>query len=212
MLLLSLVPTVVIFSVMAIKKCINKENIRRIIKLFLLGLLSIVIAVGFNFILGDYVFVFFDESSLFFILLRNFVFVGLLEEACKYIFVRIGTNKAPDKDDKTAMIVYAVTVALAFATVENISYLENSSIVLAIARALFSVPDHVAFEIIMGYHMAVSRNSKKALLYPALLHGAIDASLSLGDYSVLFVFVGVGIIIANYVNVFKLIKKVRSQD
>ena len=40
MLILSLIPTAVIFSVMAIKKCINKDNIRRIIKLFLLGLLS----------------------------------------------------------------------------------------------------------------------------------------------------------------------------
>lgn len=212
MLILSLIPTVVIFSVMAIKKCINKDNIRRIIKLFLLGLLSIVIAVGLNLFLEDHVFALFDESSLFFILLRNFVFVGLLEEACKYIFVRIGTKKAPDKDDKTAMIVYAVTVALAFATVENIFYLEDSSIVLAIARALFSVPDHVAFEIIMGYHMAASRSSKKALIYPALVHGAIDATLSLGDYSVFFVFAGIGIIIANYVNVYNLIKRVRSQD
>ena len=212
MFILSLVPTIVIFALLWIKKWIKKENVKQLIKIFLLGILSIVITLIFGLTVLDLIRSPFDQNSVFYIFLNNILLVGFVEEASKYIFVRLGTRKADDSNDQMAMIVYAVTVALAFATIENIFYLEDSNIVLAIARALLTVPNHAAYGVIMGYNLAISRRSVKALFIPTLIHGVIDGVLDLGRYSWLFVLVGIGLTIANYVYAIKLMKKAKTNS
>ncbi len=100
-------------------------------------------------------------------------------------------------------------MALAFATIENIFYLEDSTIVLAIVRALFTVPNHAAFGVVMGYNLAISRRSVKALLVPALIHGVIDMFFDLGEFIGLFVIFGMFLTIVNYVFVINLMKKAK---
>ena len=212
MFILSLVPTIVIFALLWIKKWIKNENVKQLIKIFMLGILSIVITLIFGLTVLDLIRSPFDQNSVFYIFLNNILLVGFVEESSKYIFVRLGTRKANDSNDQMAMIVYAVTVALAFATIENIFYLEDSNIVLAIARALLTVPNHAAYGVIMGYNLAISRRSVKALFIPTLIHGVIDGVLDLGRYSWLFVLVGIGLTIANYVYAIKLMKKAKTNS
>ena len=63
----------------------------------------------------------------------------------------------------------------------------------------------------MGYNLAISRRSVKALLIPSLIHGVIDGVLDMGRYSWLFVIVGIGLTIANYVYAIKLMKKAKEK-
>ena len=209
MFILSLIPTVVIFALLWYKKWIKKEDRKQLLKLFLLGTLSIVITLFLGLTVLDTITSLFDKSSILFIILNNFLFVGFVEESMKYIFLRLGTRKFDDTNDQMRMIVYAITVALSFATIENILYLEDGSLVLAIARALLTVPNHAAYEVVMGYNLAISKRSVKALVIPTLIHGVIDMFLDLGAFTWLFVIVGMCLTIVNYVYAIKLMKKAK---
>ena len=88
-------------------------------------------------------------------------------------------------------MVYAVTVSLGFATLENILYLFEASIGIAVVRALFSVPGHVIDAIYMGYYYGLARHAdaygderltkkylRRAFFVPVVIHGFYDFCLS----------------------------------
>ena len=93
-------------------------------------------------------------------------------------------RKNPYFDEHFDGIVYAVCVGLGFAAIENIGYVfqEGNGLSVAISRALFAVPGHYAFAVIMGYYYSVyhfvdrsSRTAACILLVPVVAHGIYDA-------------------------------------
>ena len=75
-------------------------------------------------------------------------------------------------------------MGLAFATVENLGYVlgDGDWFSVGIMRAIFSVPGHYAFAVLMGYYYAqyhfVKRsffNLARILVVPVLAHGLYDA-------------------------------------
>ena len=85
-------------------------------------------------------------------------------------------------------IVYAVCVSMGFATVENVMYVfEDPS--CAWGRALFAVPGHFLFAVLMGFFLSLAkftvkhkfRNWTMTLLAPILAHGIYDAILMVSD-------------------------------
>lgn len=220
MLILSLLPSVIIFLVLGFTKCINKRNAGRVVKLFFLGILAIIVTIAFDITIVTKAESFLDMESIIYRVIHNFLFVGLVEEGFKYICIRLGTRKALDGYDPMSMIVYAVTAGLAFATVENVIFLDDSSIILAIARAVFTVPNHAAYGVIMGYDLGLARSAElmdnkasarsyrmKALFIPLVIHGCYDFLLSFGDLSGIFVLVAMYMTIVNYVFAIFLIRK-----
>jgi RsiW-degrading membrane proteinase PrsW (M82 family) len=80
-------------------------------------------------------------------------------------------------------IIYSVFVSLGFALIENMLYVFNGGISVAVARAILAVPGHGLFAVLMGYYFSLARfqvkNKRnqllaKALIYPILFHGCYD--------------------------------------
>ena len=220
MLILSLFPSVIIFLVLGFTKCITKRNAGRVARLFFLGILAIIITIAVNLTIVAKAESFLDTDSIIYHVIHNFLFVGIIEEGFKYVCIRLGTRKALDGYDPMSMIVYSVTAGLAFATVENVVFLDGNSIIYAIARAVFTVPNHAAFGVTMGYFLGLARSAElmenkastrsyrvKALLVPLLIHGCFDFLLSFGDRSGMFVLAAMYLTIVNYVFAIFLISK-----
>jgi len=81
----------------------------------------------------------------------------------------------------------AVFVSLGFALIENILYVFQGGMTVAIARAFTAVPAHGFFAVIMGYYFSLSKFHAdddqrkgfliKALLFPILVHGTYNFCL-----------------------------------
>ncbi len=120
---------------------------------------------------------------------------GLPEELAKFVLLMLFLRRCRYFDEYTDGIVYAACVGLGFAALENIMYLiQNFQDWAAVGamRALFSVPGHFCFAVVMGYYYAKAcfdhpsartRNLCLAILLPMLLHGCFDALLMVSSVS-----------------------------
>ena len=110
------------------------------------------------------------------------------EEIAKFILLWLLLRKNPYFDEKMDGIVYAVCVSLGFAALENIMYLftnAESYVSVGIARAIFAVPGHFCFGILMGYYYSLAKfypktpkkNKALILVAPIVVHGLYDSIL-----------------------------------
>ncbi|MBO7703145.1 MAG: PrsW family intramembrane metalloprotease [Solobacterium sp.] len=76
--------------------------------------------------------------------------VGISEEISKYLFLRLRTWKNPNFNYRYDGLVYAVFVSLGFAAFENVLYVFQYGLGVAVSRALLAVPAHMAFGVFMG--------------------------------------------------------------
>ncbi|MCR5672865.1 MAG: PrsW family intramembrane metalloprotease [Lachnospiraceae bacterium] len=200
MLLISIIPSIILFYVVWKGDRYEKEPPKLLIKLFLLGALTTVSAMIIETVGEDYIFAFMDQQSMLFILIDNFFIVALSEEAGKYIVLKKATWKHPAFNYTFDGVVYAVAASLGFATLENVLYVFSNGFGVAIIRALFSVPGHVIDALYMGYYYGLAKHAeaygnmdlrKKYLRYaffvPVLIHGFYDFCLST-EYG-LFIFI-----------------------
>lgn len=113
-----------------------------------------------------------------------FLVAAIPEEGFKLLALWFVLRKNPYFDEHFDGIVYAVSVGLGFAALENIVYVftEENWAITALFRALLAVPGHYAFAILMGYYYSVyhfvDHSPKVAactLLVPVLAHGIYDA-------------------------------------
>ncbi len=125
-----------------------------------------------------------DPSTLFGATIEAFTVAAVPEEAFKLLVLWFVLRKNPYFDEHFDGIVYAVSVGLGFAALENIAYVlgDEDWLSVAILRALLSVPGHYAFAVLMGYYYSVyhfvDRSPKVAaciLLAPVVAHGIYDA-------------------------------------
>ena len=119
-----------------------------------------------------------------------FLLAAIPEELAKLIMLWLLLRKNPHYDEQFDGIVYAVCIGMGFAGIENIMYLssgieDGSWIGIGISRALFSIPGHFLFAVLMGYyyslyHFGIDRSAKaKAMILvaPILAHGLFDGIL-----------------------------------
>ena len=119
-----------------------------------------------------------------------FFLAAIPEEVAKLFMLWLLLRKNPFFDEHFDGIVYAVCVGLGFAGFENICYLfggieDGSWLGIRVSRALFSVPAHYFFAILMGYyysiyHFGIDRSIKTKLMVlvaPILAHGIFDSLL-----------------------------------
>lgn len=110
------------------------------------------------------------------------------EESAKLFVLWLVLRKNPFFDERMDGIVYAVCVSLGFAAFENILYLfsdTESFLSIGIVRAIFAVPGHFCFGILMGYYYSIAKfypkssikNKILVLLAPIIAHGLYDSIL-----------------------------------
>lgn len=121
-----------------------------------------------------------------------FLGAAIPEELAKFLMLWFVVRRNRYFDEHMDGIVYAVYVSLGFAAIENIMYLfENydSWVSVGISRALFAIPGHFAFGVLMGYYFSLVRfspvpslkNKILVLAAPMLVHGLYDSILLVID-------------------------------
>ena len=110
------------------------------------------------------------------------------EEIAKLFVLWMVLRKNRYFDENMDGIVYAVCVSLGFAALENIMYLFSNTetyLSVGLARAIFAVPGHFCFGILMGYYYSLAKfypkstikNKALVLIAPILVHGLYDSIL-----------------------------------
>ena len=192
LLIAALLPAIVLVIYVYRKDTVEKESPALLLRLFLFGVISGPIAA----LLEEAAFTFFESVipvGPFLLVMEYFIGVALVEEGCKYFF----TNRTWNNKEFNYVfdgIVYAVVVALGFATLENILYVFNGGFEVAITRAIFAVPGHAADGAIMGCFYGIAKKYAVfgdagkssfyrvlALLVPVVEHGFYDCALSTGS-------------------------------
>jgi RsiW-degrading membrane proteinase PrsW (M82 family) len=189
LLALSIAPGLAIILYIYRKDSYDREPKRYLLVSFFLGMLSVIPAFilekAGGFIFGNMG----RSSSIAFYAFFAFVVVAASEEASKFAAVKWYAYPKKYFDEPFDGIMYSVMVAMGFATVENIGYVQQHGFGTAILRMFLSVPAHAAFGIIMGYYIGLAKFNKEkstgylitGLLLAVFFHGAFDFFLFLQD-------------------------------
>ena len=220
--LAALLPAAVLLFYVYSKDRVEKEPPRLILKLFLFGALAGPIAA----ILENILFVAFETvlppGSLVLLVLEYFIGVAAVEEGCKYFFLNT-IRRNPEFNYVFDGIVYAVAVALGFAALENVLYVFDGGLEVAITRAIFAVPGHAADGVIMGTFYGLAKCQEVfgdvsgargyrilALAIPILEHGFYDCALSME--SEVMGFVALAVELAFIIFAMVLVNRVSKRD
>lgn len=157
------------------------------------------------------------------IVLLAFLVVAVVEEGTKFFFLYRRTWRDPNFNFRYDAIVYAVFVSLGFAAFENVKYVFNYGLSVALSRAILAVPGHMGFAVFMGifYGRAKLRfdcrdrfgcglNLVLGCLAAVFLHGVYDTCCMSGTAQSTLVFVT--FVLAMYLGVFLLIKHEAKTD
>lgn len=107
--------------------------------------------------------------------------VALIEEFSKFAFVRFVLYPNKNFNEPFDGIVYAVTVGMGFATVENMIYVFQQGFLTGLLRLFTAVPAHATFAVIMGYFLGKAKFTANRQLYFSIL-ALLTATFFHGSY------------------------------
>lgn len=179
LLAIALAPGVAIGIYIYLKDHHEKEPISLLIKSFFYGILSVFVTLFISSIVDQFVTInVLDVSEQ---AVHAFLLVALVEESSKFLFVRGILYRNKNFNEPFDGIVYAVMVGMGFATFENLFYVAEGGIGVALTRMFTAVPAHAAFAVLMGYYLGKAKFEDKkgyyafhALGIATLFHGAYD--------------------------------------
>jgi RsiW-degrading membrane proteinase PrsW (M82 family) len=166
------------------------EPIGLIIKIFILGMLSVIPAAFVEILIE-----FFLPIVKITALTQAFIQIAPVEEIVKLGIVLIFIWRDKNFNEENDGIVYAGTASLGFALAENILYVftnYTNGLTVGIMRALTSIPLHTFCGIIMGYYLGIAKFAKdktvtngtiiKGLLIAIAIHGLYDTFALSGNF------------------------------
>ena len=164
----SILPVIIILSLIYSVEEVKKQPFWMIAVLFIGGILSWVLVRYISNLLGADIYqsqveVYSYVGDLGFFLV-SFGIIAVIEEISKFIIIIICSIKNKKFTNPYDGIMYASCISLGFAFVENIMYIMNYGMSVAISRAIFSIPVHAAFGIIMGYYFGLGKMCKKDMI------------------------------------------------
>lgn len=176
---LALAPGACIIIYIYLKDKHEKEPIRLLSLSFLFGMLSVLITLLISWPLNALVPI--NENDLSEQAIHAFFLVALVEEFSKFIYVRGILYRDSNFNEPFDGIVYSVMVGMGFATFENILYVSEGGIGVALLRMFTAVPAHATFAILMGYYLGKAKFEHRkefmaiyGLLAATLFHGLYD--------------------------------------
>lgn len=172
----AIAPGLSLLAYFYLKDRYESEPIHLVVKVFLLGALLVFPSMVLQSVLLDL-----GEVSDF---VFAFIITSGIEEFLKFFLLYHTIFKHKAFDEPYDGIVYAVSISLGFATLENIFYALFNSLSFSnlMIRALLPVSGHALFGVMMGYYIGKVKfetNKKRyhlvlALLIPILWHGLFD--------------------------------------
>lgn len=183
---LGLAPGLAIMVYIFWKDKLNPEPLHLLLRCFLLGVLSIIPAFILE-LLFQKVFPGIKSGAWVDVLIYALTGVGLVEEGCKFYFLKRSVWRSAHFDEPFDGITYSVMVSMGFATAENIIYIfqaqtPETAFTTGILRAFTAVPAHASFAVLMGFFIGFARFAPhRSALYQLLglgtatvFHGAYD--------------------------------------
>lgn len=161
LLLYSFAPVIIIIVWIYIKDKYEKESKRVLFGTFVLGGFLSVFITTILYLFFDSVVPIKDNYSVFQQFIKAFFVIALVEEFSKYVIVRFYSQKKAYFNEPFDGIIYCVMVSMGFAAAENIAYVYQGGLNVALLRAFSAVPAHAIFAILMGYYMGKAKFSKK---------------------------------------------------
>ena len=187
LLLIAIGPAVALAVYIYRKDAVEHEPVKLLLRLALFGALSCIPAAIAEMLIGGLIHSAVPQQSYLGAFLDAFVVAALCEECCKFFFLNRQTWSHPAFDYQFDGIVYAVTVSLGFAALENVEYVLQYGLGTGLLRAVTSVPGHAVFGVFMGYYYGFAKLAhyegdksreqhykKLAVIVPLLLHGTYD--------------------------------------
>lgn len=202
---------------------IEKEPRPLLAKLFLMGVLAAVPAIALELLADSWIIPSLPIKNGDVYLITTAIAVGLIEEICKFFFLYRVTWNDLHFNYRYDAVVYAVFVSLGFAAIENIFYVAEFGLSVALMRAFLAIPGHMAFAVFMGsfYGRAkicqvrgdttgTTTNLLFSYFSAVALHAFYDATAMVGTNAALILFIiFVGIM---YVVVYRKIKHESATD
>lgn len=134
-----------------------------------------------------------DPSGPVYTIALAFLIVAVIEEGTKLFFLHLRSWRHRAFNYRFDGVVYAVFVSLGFAALENIQYVVNYGLSVALPRALLAVPGHASFSVFMGVYYGRAKllenlgdygGSRRCLcksyFFAVFLHGFYDACAMIG--------------------------------
>ena len=191
-LLTALLPIAILVYYIYDKDKNSPEPTGQLIKAFFYGVLSIPLSLCISIPLGLIGVYPAEATSILGSISTAFFGAAIPEEIAKFFMLWLVLRKNPYFDENMDGVVYAVCVSLGFAVLENVLYLfsnAESYLSVGIARALFAVPGHFCFGILMGYYYSLAKfypksaikNKMLVLIAPIIAHGLYDSILFIID-------------------------------
>ena len=222
LLFLALLPGIIIIIFIFRKDKVEHEPWSLMIKLLVFGALSCIPAM----FLETFVSAFnpgFVEGSIGYAVFNAFLVAALCEEICKYVLLRIGSWRNKNFDYRFDGIVYGVAVAIGFALLENVLYVMEGGLNVALMRGVLAVPLHAFCGVFMGvYYGAAKRCSIEgdrsgaskatlmAIFVPFMIHGIYDSLAFMGEYGTTFVLLA--FVLVMYIVAIRKVNKYSAED
>ncbi len=187
-LLTALLPIAILVYYIYHKDKKSPEPTGQLVKAFLFGILSVPVSFCISIPLGIIGLYPVEATNILGSISSAFFGAAIPEEIAKFFMLWLFLRKNRYFDEKMDGIVYAVCVSLGFAALENIMYLFSNAetfLSVGISRAIFAVPGHFCFGILMGYYYSLARfypktpmkNKILILAAPIIVHGLYDSIL-----------------------------------
>ena len=170
----------------------SPEPVGQLLKTFFIGVLAAPLSLCISTPLESLGLYTMEPASILGAISTSFLGAAIPEEIAKFFLLWLVLRKNKYFNEKMDGIVYAVCISLGFAALENIMYLfSNTEIFLSvgISRAIFAVPGHFCFGILMGYYYSLAKfypktpkkNKALILVAPIIVHGLYDSILFITD-------------------------------
>jgi RsiW-degrading membrane proteinase PrsW (M82 family) len=179
LLLLSLAPVFILLAYVYFRDKYEKEPLGLLLKGFIAG---VIILFPVAFLEQKLMTLFPELSGLGKAAYEGFIVAGTSEEFFKFAVLYLIFWRNRNFNEKFDGIVYAVSVSLGFAAIENVFYVFEGSYSVGFLRAVTAVPAHTLFGIMMGYFLGLAKFIPerkeeflwKAVMIPILFHGSYD--------------------------------------
>jgi RsiW-degrading membrane proteinase PrsW (M82 family) len=190
--LVAAAPSLALLSYFYLRDRYEREPIGHLVAAYLLGMFAMLAAkeaagLATDWVSPDWLHTGGEAARLF----DAFVLAGAIEEAAKWVMLVAAVYAWREFDEPMDGLIYGVTIALGFATLENFLFLGSRGLAVAWQRAIFAVPAHALFGGSMGFYAGrakfarVRANRSRhvalalvlSLLVPLAFHGAYDFAL-----------------------------------
>lgn len=222
LLFLALLPGILIIIFIFRKDKVEHEPWPLIFKLVLFGAISCVPAIfaeQFMTAIGPSN----DTNPIAFAVYEAFLVAALCEEVCKFLLLRLGSWRNKNFDYRFDGIVYGVAVAVGFALLENVMYVMEGGLYVALMRGVLAVPLHAFCGVFMGvFYGAAKRYSIEgkhsqsvkatllALIVPMIIHGIYDSLAFMGEYGTTIILLA--FVLFMYIVAVKVVNKYSRED